>query len=39
MQIVMQALGNRKTSKAELQEIKKLIDQIETEKETNHEPK
>ena len=32
MRLVMQALGNRKTSNAELQQIKKLIDQIEKEK-------
>ncbi len=35
MQLVMQALGNRKTSNAELQEIKKLIDQIEKEKQND----
>jgi predicted transcriptional regulator len=32
MRLVMQALGNNKTSKSELQEIKKLIEQIEKEK-------
>ncbi len=32
MRLVMQALGNRKTSTSELDEIKKLIEQIEKEK-------
>ncbi|TAE06116.1 MAG: BlaI/MecI/CopY family transcriptional regulator [Bacteroidetes bacterium] len=32
MRLVMQALGNNKTSSSELQEIKKLIEKIEKEK-------
>ncbi len=32
LKLVMQALGNKRTSQAELAEIKKMIDQIEQEK-------